>query len=401
MCWLYYITGSAVVTMAIYFGGTVLPPRKILEGRDAEDDTFFFTAKEKADLNLKNVPVRLEHADKLQVGKILRNFTIDDQTFVVGKIEGEGLKATFAKKALLGEGPFYGSLSLQHSHTIYADGSTKKKPIEVSLCTNPRRKGSTISYVSKPEETKKNEYISSTVPIVNMTDTQENTHVASAKATVEPIVEAVVTEEETKNSMAPEQYMRIIIEQEQQMEQLKTDSAAVAAELKKIHAANATQAKEEHERQLQKAQLITDTLTKEWQSELPAAMLTDDVLASLKLVAEKMPKHASAIYELSHMASEQHKKLSDEFTSFKKDLTRARSETDFRAVMERRRSVTAASSKPPPAVVHEASARAAPMETNEQRFRQLAAKYRPGNVLSTMNMCIERRTRKRRKPFSD
>ena len=199
--------------------------------------------------------------------------------------------------------------------------------------------------------------------------------------------------------MAPEQYMRIIIEQEQQLAQAKLDSAAVKEQLEKIHSANAAREKDEHDRQLHKAQLITDTLTKEWQSELPAAMLTDDVLNSLKIVAEQMPKHAAAIYELSHMASEQHKKLSDEFASFKKDLTRARSEGEFRSVMERRRSVRAVSSKPAADVVHEASARAAPAETNEQQFRKLAAKYRPGNVLSTMNLCVERRTRKRRKPF--
>jgi hypothetical protein len=39
--------------------------------------------------------------------------------------------------------------------------------------------------------------------------------------------------------------------------------------------------------------------------------------------------------------------------------------------------------------------------TDEARFRQLAAKYRPGNVLSTMSKCVERRARKRRQPFSD
>ena len=377
----------------------MLPQRKHLEGFDAQDETFFFTEKEKAELDLKNVPIRLEHADKLQVGTILRNFTIDDQTYVVGKIEGDGLKASFAKKAVAGQGPFYGSLSLQHSHTIFEDGSTKKKPIEVSLCTNPRRKGSTICYVSKPEETKKNDYISSSGRSRKMTDA-DTTHAASAKEIVEPVAEKVSVEEE-KAAMAPEQYMRIIIEQEQQLAQAKLDSAAVKEQLEKIHSANAAREKDEHDRQLHKAQLITDTLTKEWQSELPAAMLTDDVLNSLKIVAEQMPKHAAAIYELSHMASEQHKKLSDEFASFKKDLTRARSEGEFRSVMERRRSVRAVSSKPAADVVHEASARAAPAETNEQQFRKLAAKYRPGNVLSTMNLCVERRTRKRRKPFSD
>jgi len=387
--------------MAVYFGGTILPQRKNLEGYDAEDATFFFTEKEKKKLDLKNVPIRLEHADKLQVGKILRNFTIDDRTYVVGKIEGDGLKASFAKKAVLGQGPFYGSLSLQHSHTIYEDGSTKKTPIEVSLCTHPRRKGSTISYVSKPEETKKNDYIS--IPRGNrkMTDTTDTTHAASAMETSDPVVEKISAADEEKVSMAPEQYMRIIIEQEQQLAQAALDSAAVKEQLEKIHSANAAREKDEHDRQLQKAQLIADTLTKEWQSELPSSMLTDDVLNSLKIVAEQMPKHAAAIYELSHMASEQHKKLSDEFESFKKDLTRARSEGEFRSVMERRRSVRAVNSKPATAdVLHEASSRAAvPAETNEQQFRKLAAKYRPGNVLSTMKQCVQSRTRKRRKPF--
>jgi len=390
--------------MAVYFAGTVLPPRDKLEGFDAQDETFFFTKDEKENLDLTDVPIRLEHSDNLQVGKILRNFTVGDSTYVVGKVDGSGLKTAFAKNALTCDGPFYGSLSLQHSHTIYTDGSTRKKPIEVSLCTNPRRKGSAITFVSKPQETKKKKYISTETLCSNiMTDTKETVHVASAKETSEPIVEKESTpmEEDKSPNMAPEQYMRIIIEQEQALDKLRTDNASVAEELKNIHSANAAKAEEEHSRQLQKAQLITDTLTKEWQSELPAAMLTDDVIASLKLVAEKMPKHATAIYELSHMASEQHKKLSDEFSSFKNDLTRAHSEGEFRAVMERRRSVRSVS-KPATEVKHEASSRAAAVEmTDEARFRQLAAKYRPGNVLSTMSKCVERRARKRRQPFSD
>jgi hypothetical protein len=396
--------------MAVYFAGTVLPPRENLDGFDAQDDTFFFTKNEKENLDLTDVPIRLEHSDNLQVGKILRNFTVDDSTYVVGKIDGKGLKTAFAKNALAGDGPFYGSLSLQHSHTIYTDGTTKKKPIEVSLCTNPRRKGSSITFVSKPQETKKKKYISTETLCNNImsADTKETVHAASAKETTEPVAEKesspMEEDKPASATMAPEQYMRIIIEQEQALDKLRTDNASVAEELEKIHSANEAKAKEEHARELQKAQLITETLTKEWQSELPATLLTDDVLASLKLVAEKMPKHATAIYELSHMASEQHKKLSDEFSAFKKDLTRARSEGEFRAVMERRRDVRAVKATPAaPDVKHEASARAAPVQemSDVDKFRELATKYRPGNVISTMSKCVERRARKRRKPFSD
>lgn len=239
-------------------------------------------------------------------------------------------------------------------------------------------------------------------------DTKETVHAASAKETTEPVAEKesspMEEDKPASATMAPEQYMRIIIEQEQALDKLRTDNASVAEELEKIHSANEAKAKEEHARELQKAQLITETLTKEWQSELPATLLTDDVLASLKLVAEKMPKHATAIYELSHMASEQHKKLSDEFSAFKKDLTRARSEGEFRAVMERRRDVRAVKATPAaPDVKHEASARAASVQemSDVDKFRELATKYRPGNVISTMSKCVERRARKRRKPFSD
>jgi hypothetical protein len=201
--------------------------------------------------------------------------------------------------------------------------------------------------------------------------------------------------------LTTEQYMRIIIEQESKLDELRRDNQSAAEKLEQIHAAATKREEEEHGREVKKAQLITETLTAEWKKELPDTLLTDEVVQSLKLVAEKMPRHATAIYELSHMASAQHKKLSEEFTAFKTDLTRAQSESEFRAVMQRRRNVTAVTAVPvahEAPVTHEASARKEP--SREQVFRQLAAKYRPGNALSTMDTLVQGRRKRPRLPFA-
>ena len=70
--------------------------------------------------------------------------------WVLGKLNNDGIQSRFAKYAIdkgASGTAYYTGLSLQHTHTQYASGKSKKTPVEVSLCVNPRRADCRIAFV--------------------------------------------------------------------------------------------------------------------------------------------------------------------------------------------------------------------------------------------------------------
>ena len=142
----------------VYFVG------KVLNASEMPDDnakTFAFTKEERASLDLKDIPIQLEHEESMQVGKIKNSwFDTNNQMWVMGEINGKDIPSTFAKYALQSSGknnkhqPYYTGLSLSHVHREYASGKTEKVPIEVSLCTDPRRPNCKIIYASNNKSNK-------------------------------------------------------------------------------------------------------------------------------------------------------------------------------------------------------------------------------------------------------
>lgn len=144
----------------IYFTGKVLNVKEL-----ASDNakSFRFSKQEREQLNLKGLPIRLEHEDKLEVGNIKTSWNKNGEHWVFGSINKNNIPATFAKHALMQSGqtdkPYYTGLSLQHVHREYPDGTTEKKGIEVSLCTDPRRPNCNIVWTSaQNKQTNNNTY---------------------------------------------------------------------------------------------------------------------------------------------------------------------------------------------------------------------------------------------------
>ncbi len=145
----------------IYFTGKVLNVKEL-----ASDNakSFRFSDEERQQLNLKGLPIRLEHEDNLEVGTIKTSWNKNGEHWVFGSINKQSIPATFAKHALMkgtdgNEKPYYTGLSLQHLHREYPNGKTEKKGIEVSLCTDPRRPNCNIIWTSTPQtQTNNNTY---------------------------------------------------------------------------------------------------------------------------------------------------------------------------------------------------------------------------------------------------
>lgn len=137
----------------VYFTGKVL---NIKEDANDNAKSFRFSKEERSDLNLAGIPIQLEHNDSLKVGKIEKSWQDNEgQFWVFGAIDENSIEGTFAKHAIQkrqNKTPYYTGLSLSHIHREYPDGKTEKVPIEVSLCTEPRRQNCNIIWTSNKRE---------------------------------------------------------------------------------------------------------------------------------------------------------------------------------------------------------------------------------------------------------
>ena len=92
-----------------YFLGTVL--NNSTEG----DPTFDFSDNEKESVNLKGLPVRIEHLDNMKVGKIEMDY-LDKKTgekWVLGRFDMDSFKSKYGFNAT-NNTKLYRGLSLQH-----------------------------------------------------------------------------------------------------------------------------------------------------------------------------------------------------------------------------------------------------------------------------------------------
>ena len=189
----------------VYFVGKVLNEKEL---PDDNAKTFAFSKEERASLNLKNVPIQLEHEESLKVGKIKNSwFDQNNQMWVMGEINGKDIPSTFAKYALQASGqnkeykPYYTGLSLSHVHREYASGKTEKVPIEVSLCTDPRRPNCKIIYASNNKSNK--------IPykcieeVASNSNSKENKNMSAVANEQQQVQQPVVTEQTQGSSSAP------------------------------------------------------------------------------------------------------------------------------------------------------------------------------------------------------
>ena len=400
----------------VYFGGTILPP-KPSDPTDAIDPTFRFSMSEKQNLNLKGVPIVMEHSTRERdiIGSVLNNYTLrDGETVIMGKLHGKSVKSFFAKRAINGDDPWYGSLSLCHAHRCYSDGSTEKIPKEVSLCKNPRRQGSDIFILDK--QTTKKRYIKtiqnaskmapSTSSAATTTAVEKKTAVLnpsdkkkeelnkavsekSNSVQVEVVHEAAVVDGESvkPDISAIAKLKQIIISQEKQLEmreqqlgEINKKADSYSAKLDVIHQAARAKDAAEKEAMKQRAELIAKSLVDSLQQELPDN-INDDMKESFRVIAEIAPKHARAVYELMHEASVRHSKRHAEYEQSLKNAKHDAIQKEFDNVMSKRRAVHIPSRIPVKAVIKEVKHEAA---SADSWFRKAMMKNQRGSVRSNM-----------------
>jgi len=362
----------------MYFVGNVLSPTDTQP--EQHDPTFSFT-REEAQFDLKDVPIHMEHDDGMKVGSVMSSWNNKDGSkWIVGKIDDPGMMGSFARHALRESSTgkrYYTGLSLTHTHTQYANGTTEKKPVEISLCVDPRRQDCRIMFVDKSDiQTRIDTYKASMKPL-KMSD-------AKAVDTPKEIVEetAKVPEEPKETEPDATQMMEVIVNQQKDLEQLK----AQAAELAKLKSEMAEKEKLAFEQDVAKSEAMANALVESWSNTLDESDLTDSNREAIINMAKKFPRESNDFLRIAHSASKKfaarEQKLKEAMESTKNGALKR----EFEAVMTKKTTHVASKKKKP--------------KTDEDHFMKAFNTYRVGSKgTSLMEEMVKNSQTKRRRMF--
>lgn len=353
--------------MSSYFIGNVLPDTN---QAGENDPTFDFKKEEASSLRLKGIPIRIEHNEKLQVGTVTRDWsTKDGKKWVIGRLDHSTLDGNYADKCIRPSKKsghtLYTGLSLKHAYRRYSDGRSEKAPLEVSLCTKPRRANCKIYKTSKPK-TKKNDYIVHTASSKSMssetpqqttesvTETAPSTKApAEAPATEAPVEQTPAVEEAPSTDVpATEELMQMVVNQENDLLQAKKQAEEATEELKavqeKLAALEAEKKAAEESKEMEiktKAENLGAALADSLRKNVD---VSEDVQAAINTLAKGNPTEASKVFEIMHCASAKYEKRLTE-------TTKASLAKQCRDIVSRKRSAA-----PVQEVVHAASKKQKP-----------------------------------------
>ena len=304
--------------MPTYFVGNVLPS----SSDPGEDDpTFDFTTDESRNMDLQDIPIRLEHEEGLAVGSVQRDWTdADGKKWILGRVDSNSLESRFAEHAIKPSSSghtLYKGLSLQHVHTSFSNGATSKRAIEVSLCAEPRRPGCNVTCVNK---TTKEEYINHRASKQNMSAEPTSAPVENTTPVETPVETSVAPVETAAPVEAPkatnqEELMKLVIDQENELSGTKTALEKAHAELEKLQSAWKEREENEKLQTKSKAEALSKALVDSWSASLPADMMTDENKQAIFALAQNFPEQSVKMMEIAHKASKKYKSDLDSFAA--------------------------------------------------------------------------------------
>ena len=336
-----------------YFVGNVLPATA---SPGENDTTFDFTNAESRSMSLQDVPIRIEHEEGLSVGRVQRDWTDKDgKKWILGHVDESTLEGRYAANAIQPSSSghtLYTGLSLQHVHTSFTDGSTKKRAIEVSLCTEPRRPGCEVVSVDR---SKKKEYIThlasrqnmSTEPIAQQENT-ETTTLVEPESVPEPSTDSVESVVDNR-----EELMNLVINQETELGSTKMALEKAQEELNKLQSAWKQREDNEVLETKSKAEALSKALVDSWSASLPADMMTDENKKAIFAMAQNFPKESVKMLEIAHKASKKYKRDLEGLASQQQAKQKRQLESRVMDIVTKKRRVHPAAANT--SVVHAAS----------------------------------------------
>ena len=297
-------------------------------------------------MDLKGVPIRMEHDDHLEVGHVVKSWDEKDGSkWIMGKLKEDTIRGQFARHAIAKSSSgtrYYTGLSLQHTHTQYASGETRKEPVEVSLCVDPRRDDCRITFVN----TSKNTHYKGRAKTIKMTDAPNT---PATETTTEPVaVETPAPEVPSSDIPDQQRLMEILVEQQKGLD-------AQAEKLAKFEEMEQKRTEAEQA----KAEALAKSLVTAWSTQVGEEMKDMKAAESSMLkMAKEFPQESQEFFRIAHHASKKHAEQKDLMERAKSESKNTELKQTFDKVMSKQ--------------VHAASAK---KQEKEQTFKDVLAKY--------------------------
>ena len=316
----------------IRFIGNVLPATG---HRPEGDSTFDFNNDESRKLDLEGVPLRIEHLGSLPIGKVTKSWDgKNGSKWILGEIENDkGFASLYANHAIKPDSnghTLYPGLSLQHVHQAWADGTTNKRPVEISICGEPRRPDCYIRAVS---QTGKNEYTAHKASVNQSMSTTESAPQVTQETTESTSVQDAVggsgapdiagridsklstlaggeqeapSQEETaaRNvANSQEELMKMFLAQDgknaeltRQLNEMQKAKEAMEAKWKEREANETLQTQS-------KAEALSKALVEQWSNQLGPQNMTEENKRAIFALAQEHPEASMQMMEIAHKAS--------------------------------------------------------------------------------------------------
>lgn len=402
--------------MVRYFIGSVLSPYEKEEVAE-NDETFAFSRQQADELDLTNIPVRMEHHPDMKVGHIIRSWSEKDGSkWCLGKLEGNGFQNVFSQHAVdknpeTGR-PYYEGLSLQHAHIQLASGknqTSRKEAIEVSLVCEPRRSDCRIAFVDgvgeeepKADEIKKSQYILKQ-PIKKMSTDKAVTETPAPAQDVSSQQNGAVDDGKSSMSatMSKEAMMKIIIEQQKSLEASKTQQNDELEELRKLKAEIERQKEEEKRKAAEKSYAMAQTVVNQWSESLDKDQMSDATKQTILDASKSHPEQMIELLRVAHCASKKWKETQQRFDEYKSLVEKNQLSKQFDAVMSKKSVVEQAPQVSAP-VVHAASKKRKTMSDPEMFLKAISQYNSSGSARDHMQAVSQigaRKTYQRREYY--
>ncbi len=331
VCGRVYRVGVRVHDLMVKFIGNILTSHAQAD-KHPERGTkqFHITPDEASLMNVTGLPVHLEHAGNVKVGKVTKSWNDKDgKKWVLADVDTSTIEGKYVRNDLCSAVPRYKGLSLQHMYREYADGSSNKEAIEVSICREPRRPGCEIVHAATnaprykvPRHVQRNMTDdSSTITTNELTPTAESTAVA-ASAAAPPVPSA-------------QQLMAEVVEASHKNEQLKRELEEKSNALAAVEARELEVQKLALEQQTEMATKLGDAVL-EHVAKLDPSLANEDTTTAIATLRDKYPKEIARVMEVACCASKHAQKLELELADQKDTLDRKLMEQAYHAAVAAR-----------------------------------------------------------------
>lgn len=352
-----------------YFVGNVLASTGPVEN----DVTFDFSEKEAQDLCLDNIPIRIEHESGLQVGRVLRSWNGENgEKWIVGQLDNNTLESRYARYAIhptesTGH-TLYKGLSLQHVWRGHKASNGKligrgeKKPVEISICVDPRRPNCYIRHVASNLSTNQSEYKGAS----------SDNHIMSTDSTPAPAESAPVADEQTPTEAAPvametqeevpqnrDELLKVILDSEAQLQTATSKAQEFEKMYLELKSKMEEQKKNEQLELRTKADNLSRALVDSWSAQLNG--LSEQEKKAIYSMAQNYPEQSVKMLEIAHKASKKSASLEQQLEQAKQQKERNALESQVAAVLSKKRARTFPTVQEE---VHRASKKSAPSVTN-------------------------------------